>query len=80
MDGDRERIAILRVLRVYHPVRGEEVQLELEALRSYPVANGKGTKRQMTRRTDGHAARMNLSPILVDELMGVLQGKPKGIT
>lgn len=74
-DGDRERFGYLRVLRVYHPIRGEEVRLELEAGRTMHVKAR--VSKDMTTRTDQMAAAMFMPPDVVEELIATLQGKPK---
>lgn len=76
-DGERVRTCYLRLVRIFHPVRGEEVQIEIEAGRRFSVRDAR-SKRQTTR-GDKMIAQMHLSPIVTDELIAVLQGKPKGI-
>lgn len=74
-DGDRERFGYLRVLRVFHPIRGEEVRIELEAGRTMTVKSAKANREAS--RTDQMAAAMFMPPDVVEEFIATLQGKPK---
>jgi len=67
-------IGALRIVRVFHPVRGEETQLEIEAGRDMPVGTARGDRKKTTR-VDRSLARMSLSPQLAEQMACALLGQ-----
>lgn len=80
-------IGAVRIVRVFHPVRGEETQLEIEAGRDMPVSTVR-SDRQKTTRIDRSLARMALSPQVAEQMSCALLGlvwkppteKPNGMS
>lgn len=78
LNRDREEAVsdnnvILRVRRVFHPVRGEEVQVDLEVGRTLQI---KG-RRDGATRYDARHGTLIFPPDLADDLIATIQGKPR---
>lgn len=68
-----EAFAIIRVQRIFHPVRGEEVQIELEAGQIYRQKSARDDKK--VKRTDRHIGQMTAPPHIGEQIACAVMGK-----
>lgn len=69
-ENDTEKVIQLKVRRIFHPTRGEEVHLELHCGRRIQI---KGRK---TTRYDSKSGRLCLTPEQAKILITAIEGRP----
>lgn len=69
-DGPALREIVLRIARIFHPVRGEEVQLEVIAGRTIKIRGRDG------KRYDMRKGKLDLTPDIADQMVCAITGKP----
>lgn len=66
-----ETTGVIRVARIFHPVRGEETQIEIEVGRTFP--NSRSDRKKETRH-DSMTAHLNAPPVLAEQMACAVLG------